>query len=106
MCGLMLWLGVDCLLFYFAMIDTNAAGEEEEGHIEGFEGNVQGHFADQGKPALDAYLILLSYSCIVLQVYKIACLSLFTIEGDHVTPSFRLPPLRVLPLIDIYWTTH
>jgi hypothetical protein len=106
MCGLMLWLGDDCLLFYFATIDTNAAGEEEEGHIESFEGKVQGHFADQSKPPIDAYLILLSYSCIVLEVYKIACLSLFTIVGDYVTRSFRLPRLRVLPHVDSYWTTH
>jgi hypothetical protein len=40
MCGLLLWLGVDCLLFYFATIDANAAGEEEEDHLQGYEEKV------------------------------------------------------------------
>jgi hypothetical protein len=52
----MVWLGADCLLFYFGTIDANAAGEEEEDHFEGFEEKVQGYFADQGKPPLDANL--------------------------------------------------
>jgi hypothetical protein len=45
--------------FIFAMIVANTTGEEEEDHSEGFEEKDQGHFTDQGKPPLDAYLILI-----------------------------------------------
>ena len=44
--------------FYFATLDSNAAGNEGGGEFGGFEEEDQGHFADQGKPLLDASLLL------------------------------------------------
>ena len=40
---------------FFPTLDANAE-EEEEGAAEAFEEEDQGHFANQGKPPLDAYL--------------------------------------------------
>ena len=57
--------------FLFATLDSNAAGNEGGGDFGGIEEEDQGHFAEQGKPLLDAYLILLSYSCIIYKFYKL-----------------------------------
>ena len=40
---------------FFPTLDANVE-EEEEGAAEVFEEEDQGHFANQGKPPLDAYL--------------------------------------------------
>jgi hypothetical protein len=45
--------------FYFATLDSNAAGNKGGGEFGGFEEEGQGHFADQGKPPLDACLTLI-----------------------------------------------
>jgi hypothetical protein len=45
--------------FIFATLDSNAAGNEGGERFEVFEEDSQGHNADQGKPPLDAYLILI-----------------------------------------------
>jgi hypothetical protein len=37
----------------------NATDEEDEDHFEDFKEKVQGHFANQGKPPLDAYIDLI-----------------------------------------------
>ncbi len=44
--------------FTFVTLDSNAAGNEGGGDFGGFEEEDQGHFADQGKPPLDASLVL------------------------------------------------
>ena len=44
--------------FIFATLDSNAAGNEGGGDFGGFEEEDQGHFAYQGKPPLDASLVL------------------------------------------------
>jgi hypothetical protein len=36
---------------YFAALDTNISGEEEEEEFEEFEEQAQGHIAHQGKPS-------------------------------------------------------
>ena len=51
----LLWLCDECFLLFFPTLDANAE-EEEEGAAEAFEEEDQGHFANQGKPPLDAYL--------------------------------------------------
>ncbi|KAK1680986.1 hypothetical protein QYE76_041834 [Lolium multiflorum] len=43
-------------------LDSNAAGNEGGGDFGGFEEEDQGHFADQGKPPLDASLMPIEYS--------------------------------------------
>ena len=50
---MLVWLNVSLFLF-FPALDANV--EEEEGTAEVFEEEDQGHFANQGKPPLDAYL--------------------------------------------------
>ena len=45
--------------FIFATLDSNADRNEGGGDFGGFEEEDQGHFADQGKPPLDAYLVLI-----------------------------------------------
>jgi hypothetical protein len=79
MCAkLVLWY--ECLCgdgvfpFYFATLETNTAGEEEE-YFEGVEeGKVQGHIANQGKPSkLVAYLILVLLTACFINVYENAC---------------------------------
>ena len=52
----LLCLDVECFPFsFFPALDANVE-EEEEGAAEAFEEEDQGHFANQGKPPLDAYL--------------------------------------------------
>ena len=46
---------IECSPFsFFPALDANV--DEEEGTAEVFEEEDQGHFANQGKPPLDAYL--------------------------------------------------
>ena len=53
---LLLCLYVECFpLSFFPALDANVE-EEEEGAAEVFGEEDQGHFANQGKPPLDAYL--------------------------------------------------
>ena len=55
------------LFSFFPALDANVE-EEEEGAAENFEEEDQGHFANQGKPPLDAYLwiLLIKLHCFIV----------------------------------------
>jgi hypothetical protein len=82
--------------FIFATIDSNAAGKEGGGVFGGFEEEDQGHFANQGKPPLDASLILHVLILALLQVLQ-KCISFIYLSVVSATRSFIIPPLRVQP---------
>jgi hypothetical protein len=67
------------------------------------EDEVQGHIANKGKPPLDAYLILIVLLLHYYRFYKLHVFYLFMWVVIS-TRSFIIPPLRVLPLVDTYWT--
>jgi hypothetical protein len=94
--------------FIFATSDTNVAEKggnhldevfEEEGRADVCEGEVQEQISSQSNPSLDAYLVLLSYSCITYTFYKLHVL-LFIYASGYATRNFSIPPLRVLLLVD------
>jgi hypothetical protein len=85
-----------CVSFIFATIDSNAAGDEGGGDFGGFEEEDQGHFAEQGKPPLDASLILYILFLHYYKFYKGACL-LFILSVVSATWSFIIPPLGCSP---------
>jgi hypothetical protein len=57
--------------FLFATLDSNTAGNEGGGDFGGTEEEDQGHFADQGKPPLDASLILYILFLHYCRFYKV-----------------------------------
>jgi hypothetical protein len=73
--------------FLFATLDSNIAGNEGGGDFGGIEEEDQGHFADQGKPPLDASLILYILFLHYYRFYKSACL-LFILSVVSATRSF------------------
>ena len=75
------------VVFLFATLDSNTVGNEGGGDFGGIEEEDQGNFADQGKPPLDASLILYILFLHCYRIYKNACL-LFIWSVVSATRSF------------------
>jgi hypothetical protein len=75
------------------MVRTSKRKEEQMVH----EDEVQGQIANQGKPPLDASLILyISYSCIITGFIKVHVFY-FILSVVSATRSFINPPLGCSP---------